>query len=113
MHGWGYTEAQFKAAFPEFLRSVRSLTGSNGDLIWATITPVQPKAFNGAMNERIDARNAIAQGLVAVGHIRIDDQHGLMLKHRDLYQDTVHFNSAGSNLMGDQAAASIRALLGK
>jgi lysophospholipase L1-like esterase len=112
MHGWEYTEAEFKAAFPEFLRSVRSLTGSNSDLVWATITPVQPKAFNGATNERIDARNAIAQGLVAA-HIRIDDQHGLMLKHRDLYQDTVHFNAAGSNLMGDQAAASIRALLGK
>jgi hypothetical protein len=111
MHGWGYTEAQFKAAFPEFLRTVRSLTGRNGDFIWATITPVQPKAFNGATNERIDARNAIAQGFIAAGHIRIDDQHALMLEHRDLYQDTVHFNAAGSNLMGDQAAASIRPLL--
>jgi lysophospholipase L1-like esterase len=111
MHGWGYTEAQFKAAFPEFLRTVRSLTGGNGDLVWATITPVQPNAFNGATNERVDARNAIAQEFIAAAHIQIDDQHGLMLKHRDLYQDTVHFDGAGSNLMGDQAAASIRALL--
>lgn len=111
MHGWGYTEEQFKVAFPEFLRTVRSLTGNDADLIWATITPVQPEAFNGATNERIDARNAIAQKFISAVHIRIDDQHGLMLKHRDLYQDTVHFNTAGSNLMGDQAAASIRPLL--
>jgi lysophospholipase L1-like esterase len=31
-----------------------------------------------------------------------------MMEHRDLYQDTVHFNTEGSNLMGDQAAAAIR-----
>ena len=28
MHGWDYTEAQYKAAFPEFLRTVRSLVAS-------------------------------------------------------------------------------------
>jgi lysophospholipase L1-like esterase len=107
MHGWGYTEAQFKAAFPEFLRTVRSLVASNSDLIWATITPVHPKAFNGATNDRIDARNAIAKGFITIAHIAVDDQHALMMQHRDLYQDTVHFNLAGSQLMGDQAAASI------
>jgi hypothetical protein len=113
MHGWDYTEAQYRAAFPEFLRTVRSLVGSDADLVWATITPVQPKAFNGATNERIDARNAIATGFITAAHIRIDDQHALMMQHRDLYQDTVHFNDAGSRLMGEQAAASIRALLKK
>ena len=56
MHGWEYTEAQYKAAFPEFLRTVRSLAATNGAFIWATITPVQPRAFNGATNERVDAR---------------------------------------------------------
>jgi hypothetical protein len=58
MHGWDYTEAQYKAAFPEFLHTVRSLVTSDRDLVWGTITPVRPKAFNGATNERIDARNA-------------------------------------------------------
>lgn len=113
MHGWDYTEAQFKAAFPEFLRTVRSLVAGNSDLIWATITPVQPEAFNGATNDRIDARNAIANTFIMAAHIPIDDQHSLMMLHRNLYQDTVHFNTAGSNLMGDQAAASIRARLEK
>ena len=111
MHGWDYTEAQFKAAFPEFLRTVRSLVKDHDDLVWATITPVEPKAFNGATNDRVDARNAIARGFITAAHIRIDDQHALMMQHRDLYQDTVHFNPAGSNLMGDQAAATIRAEL--
>jgi lysophospholipase L1-like esterase len=111
MHGWDYTEAQYKAAFPAFLRTVRSLVAKDGALIWATTTPVKPQAFNGATNDRVDARNAIARSFVDALHIRVDDQHALMLQHQDLYQDTVHFNAAGSNLMGDQAAAMIRAQL--
>lgn len=113
MHGWDYTEQQFKAAFPEFLRTVRSLVQGNGDLIWATITPVKPKAFNGATNDRIDARNAIARGFIITAHIAIDDQHALMMHHLGLYQDTVHFNAVGSNLMADQAATAIRLELRK
>ncbi|MDQ1451692.1 MAG: hypothetical protein QOK38_1558 [Acidobacteriaceae bacterium] len=111
MHGWDYTEAQYRAIFPEFLRTVRSLVATNSGLIWATITPVQPKAFNGATNARVDARNDIAQTFIHAAHIPIDDQHALMMQHQDLYQDTVHFKTAGSNLMGDQAAAAIRAQL--
>jgi lysophospholipase L1-like esterase len=111
MHGWDYTEAQYKVAFPELLRTVRSLVAGNSSLIWATTTPVKPQAFNGATNDRVDARNAIAQAFVDAAHIQVDDQHALMMQHQDMYQDTVHFNAAGSNLMGDQAAATIRTQL--
>ena len=113
MHGWGYTEPQYKAAFPEFLRTVHSLVARNGALIWATTTPVKPQAFNGATNDRVDARNAIARIFIDAAHIPVDDQHALMMQHQDMYQDTVHFNTAGSNLMGDQAAAMIHAQLKK
>lgn len=113
MHGWGYTEAQYKEAFPEFLRTVHSLVARNGALIWATTTPVKPQAFNGATNDRVDARNAIARIFIYAAHIPVDDQHALMMQHQGMYQDTVHFNTAGSNLMGDQAEAMIRAQLKK
>lgn len=113
MHGWDYTEAQYKATFPEFLRTVQSLVGKHSGLIWATTTPVKPKAFNGATNDRVDARNAIARSFIDAARIAVDDQHALMMRHQDLYQDTVHFNTAGSNLMGDQAAAAIRAQIGR
>jgi hypothetical protein len=111
MHGWDYSEAQYKVAFPEFLRTVQSLVGKNSALIWATTTPVKPQAFNGATNNRVDARNTIARSFIDAVHIPVDDQHALMMQHQDLYQDTVHFNTVGSNLMGDQAAAMIRAQL--
>lgn len=107
LHGWGYSEAQFKSGLPIFLRAIRALPG-RGKLIWATITPVKPEASGGATNPRIDARNAIARALMEAQKIPIDDQHALMIQHRDLYEDAFHFNKAGSAIMGDQAAAIIR-----
>jgi hypothetical protein len=111
MHGWGYTEAQYKTAFPALLSSVRSLTGKGGRLIWANTTPVKPNASNGPTNSRIESRNAIAQEQVRAAGISIDDEHTLMTGHLDLYQDAIHFGPIGANIMGDQVAASIRAAL--
>ncbi len=49
MHGWKYTEAQYKASFPFFLSAVRDLPG-HGRLIWATTTPVRSDISDGASN---------------------------------------------------------------
>src|SRR5712671_1715273 len=107
LHGWGYTEAQFKSAFPIFLQAIRALPG-HGKLIWATITPVKPEASNGASNPRIETRNAIARGFVEAEGIPVDDQHALMIQHADLFKDAFHFNQPGSEMMGVQAAAIIK-----
>jgi hypothetical protein len=108
MHGWGYSEAQFQAAFPAFLNTVHDLVGKHGTLIWATITPVRPDSSNGATNPRIEQRNAIALSVVNAAGIAVDDQHALMMDHRDLYEDVIHFNPAGAIIQGDRAAATIR-----
>jgi hypothetical protein len=111
MHGWRYTEAQYKAAFPGFLRSMTKLVKSHEALIWATTTPVRPDASGGATNPRVDERNAIATSLAQAAKITVDDQHALMMQHGDLHQDSVHFNPEGANLQGDQAAETIKAAL--
>lgn len=111
MHGWGYTETQYKAAFPSFLHAVDSITDKNGSLIWASTTPVRSDATNGATNPRVNERNTIALTFVKAAGIQLDDQHALMLQHQDLYEDSVHFNSAGAKMQGDQAAAIIRSAL--
>jgi len=113
MHGWEYSESQYKAAFPKFLRAVRSLAGRDGILIWASTTAVRSDSANGARNHRIEDRDAIALGFVNSAHIELDDQHALMSKHGDLYQDDVHFNPDGAALQGDQAASAIRAVLAR
>src|SRR5258705_1845848 len=107
LHGWGYTEAQFKSRFPTFLQAIRALPG-HGKLIWATITPVRPEASNGASNPRIEARNAIARGFIEAEGIPVDDQHALMTQHADFFEDAFHFDQAGSPMMGVQAAAIIK-----
>jgi len=111
MHGWAYTEAQYGAAFPAYLHAVRALAGKEGTLIWASTTPVRSDANNGATNERVEARNHIAQRFAQAAGIPIDDQFTLMEPHQDLHMDPIHFNSAGSDMQGDQAAAVIRKAL--
>jgi hypothetical protein len=104
MHGWQYSEAQYKAGFPAYLAALHSIA-PGAALIWATTTPVKVESEPGPTNARIDARNAIAQTFVR-GMV-VDDQHALMEKHQDLYQDNIHFNTKGSDISGVQAAAAI------
>ena len=111
MHGWAYSEYQYKASFLGFLRAVRSLTDKGGVLIWASTTPVRQDAANGQTNPRVEERNRIALGFVQGAGIPVDDQFTLMQQHEDLYEDSVHFNSAGAAIQGDQATAMIRKAL--
>jgi len=111
MHGWGYSESQYRSAFPQFLRAVQKLVGTKGALVWASTTPVRKDVPDGAMNVRVEQRNESALALVKGAGIALDDQHSLMMQHRDLYEDDVHFNPEGANIQGDQAAATIRTAL--
>jgi lysophospholipase L1-like esterase len=113
MHGWGYSEAQYQAAFPELLHSVHKLIKPDGVAVWASITPVKVDAKTGATNPRIDVRNSIAASLVQAAGIAFDDQHALMMQHLDRYQDTVHFNPSGAAFQGDQVAETIKAALAR
>ena len=82
MHGWGYTEAQYKAAFPSFLRAVHSRRKRRNTRL-ASITPVRPDATNGATNPRIEERNTIAEILIKRAGIEMDEQYKLMQQHQD------------------------------
>ncbi|MBS1799319.1 MAG: SGNH/GDSL hydrolase family protein [Acidobacteria bacterium] len=110
MHGWGYTEDEYKRYFPELLSAVHAGAPS-ARLIWATITPVRKDKQDGATNARIDLRNEIAGEFVATQNIAIDDLHALMLPHQNLHADDVHFNAEGSAIQGRQVAALALKLL--
>lgn len=110
MHGWGYTEQEYKRYFPELVTAVRK--GAPGaKLVWASTTPVRKDKEGEATNARVDQRNAIADAIVSAQHIPMDDQHALMMTHQDLHQDDVHFNEEGSGLQGEQVAESVKKLL--
>jgi lysophospholipase L1-like esterase len=115
MHGWAYSEQEYREAFPDFVSEIRTIA-PKAVLIWATTTPVRKDTEKdsvtpGPTNARVIARNAIAEELVKPAGIAIDDQHELMLKHTELHQDNVHFNEDGAAIEGKQAAEMIRGLL--
>jgi GDSL-like Lipase/Acylhydrolase family len=110
MHGWAYSEAEYRRAFPAFLRAIRA-AAPGAQLIWATTTPVKVDASPGPTNARVDARNAIAKTFIDAAHVTIDDQHALMMHHLDTYQDTVHFNTVGSTIQASQAVKTIEPIL--
>jgi lysophospholipase L1-like esterase len=112
MHGWAYSEEEYRAAFPSYLRALHKIA-SKASFIWATITPVRADEKLGPTNARIDDRNRIAQSFITDAGIQVDDQHALMIHHTALHEDNVHFNAAGAILQGQQVAQSIRSSMAK
>jgi lysophospholipase L1-like esterase len=110
MHGWAYSEAQYQARFPGLIRAIRAIS-PGARLVWANSTPVHLDASPGPTNLRIDRRNAIAKTFVDAQRIPIDDQHALMQQHLDSFEDAVHFNAAGAEIQGAQAAMTIVGVL--
>jgi hypothetical protein len=109
MHGWGYTEDEYRTYFCEALAAVRA-GAPRAKLVWSSTTPVNKDKAGGATNDRIETRNHIAAE--AVGQeTKIDDQYRLMKNHEDLHSDDVHFNSEGSSLQAAQVAEIITQLL--
>jgi lysophospholipase L1-like esterase len=112
MHGWTYSEPEFKAAFPAYLRALHKMA-PRASFIWATITPVRADDTPGPTNARIEDRNNIAQAFVTAEGIPVDDQHALMVHHEDQHEDNVHFNPKGAAIQGEQVARYVRSALAK
>lgn len=106
MHGWEYSEAEYRQYLPEVLATLRK--GAPGaKLIWASTTPVRKDKPAGATNDRIAARNAIARDIFTAQGIPIDDLHATMDGHPNLHSDDVHFNPEGSGMLAAQVAVVV------
>lgn len=112
MHGWAYSEDEYRKHLPELLKTIRK-DAPGARLIWASTTPVRKDREPGPSNQRIRARNEIAQSYFSGQHIPIDDLYTLMDAHPDLHSDDVHFNKEGAALQANQVAAEIEKLLSK
>ena len=110
MHGWGYTEAEYKAAFPGLIQALHE-DAPGAKLVWANVTPVKKDDPAWTTNARIDARNAITAAIVKRQQIPLDDQHALMLQHPEMYLDNIHPNKQASSIQAEQVAAGIEKLL--
>jgi hypothetical protein len=112
MHGWGYSEEEYKKYFPEF---VEAITKNNPDavLVWANTTPVRTAGAIERIDERterVKVRNQIANQYVAALDIPVNDLFCIaQLEH--FSNDGVHFNTQGIEAQAKQVAAVISDLL--
>lgn len=114
LHGWGYSEADYRAHFPELLALFKEYA-PQAKLIWATTTPVREKGnlkqFE-ARTERVKARNAIAAELTAGKVAAVDDLFGLVKDHPEYSGgDGVHYNPKGVAAEAGQVAKVIEGQL--
>ena len=116
LHGWQYSEADYRKAFPDFLATLQK-HAPNAKLIWATTTPHKPAtnappapAASGT-DARVVARNAIALEFVTAKKISVTDLYAPVRGRAELYSDGVHFNKEGIAIQSELVAAKIGNML--
>src|SRR6476660_4149617 len=86
-------------------------------LVWATTTPLRDnKAVTydtkaDYSDERIAARNAIAEEIVANDQIPITELHEAVREHPELHSDNVHFNGQCSQLLASRICTTLTKML--
>jgi lysophospholipase L1-like esterase len=114
MHGWGYTEQEYGAAFPKLVALLRK-DAPKAKLIWANTTPVRVSGKLDqieARTDRVKVRNRITAEIAAKEKIPVDDLFSLLENRPEFYsQDGVHSNGAGIEAEGAQVVASVTPLL--
>jgi lysophospholipase L1-like esterase len=114
LHGWGYSEEEYQKAFPELLATIRK-HAPQAKLVWATITPMRQAGKLDVIAEntkRVQARNQIAEAIVAREGIAVDDLYGLVKDHPEYWSpDGVHFNAQGVAAQVEQVTKKITGCL--
>jgi len=126
MYGWQYaSDDRSPAAYAKRLETlVVRMKKTGARLIWATTTPVPPKAESTMLkrwkkevviDEDLERKYQEAAMRVMKKHeVQVDDLYALLKPRRSEFQkdDNVHFSSGGSALMAKQVADCIMKKLG-
>jgi lysophospholipase L1-like esterase len=113
LHGWGYTEDEYRAGLLRLLDALEA-QAPEAEIIWASTTPVSSESGMADHQERVDARNSIARELMHERGVAIDDLHPLAVAHPDfLGRDGVHFTGEGCKALGAQVATHVAAALAR
>ena len=114
LHGWEYTEEDYKRSFPDFIGTIRKYA-PDAKLIWATTTPMRSGPGLSEVNPRTDRvkeRNRIAAEIVTRENIPTDDLFSLLDGRPEYYSgDGVHSNGKGVEAEATKVADSITKLL--
>ncbi|MBI1319100.1 MAG: SGNH/GDSL hydrolase family protein [Candidatus Hydrogenedens sp.] len=113
LHGWDYTEDEYRAGFQRLVDALRE-QAPKAKLICALTTPVQPSGGMADSAPRVAARNAIATEICQSAGIPLDDLHTPAAEHADHFSgDGVHFNEDGKKAQVKLVAEAVAAALGE
>lgn len=110
LHGWGYTEVQYRDGLLKTVAAVKEHAG-DAKLIWATTTPLREKANLETFADRTDrvkVRNKLASEIMTEQQVPTDDLFELVKDHAKWTSgDGVHFNGQGNEALAKQVAESV------
>ncbi|GMV93999.1 MAG: hypothetical protein AMXMBFR82_37770 [Candidatus Hydrogenedentota bacterium] len=114
LHGWGYTEEQYRESFPALLDSLKK-SAPDAKVIWGMSTPIRKSDDLSQLDEkdaRVVERNRIAGEIMAEHEILVNDLYTLVVDHPEYFaQDGVHYSEQGRTAQGNQVAAMIKEAL--
>ena len=109
LHGWDYTEDEYRAGFQRFVGALRE-QAPGAKLVCGLTTPVQEQGGMADHAPRVVQRNAIAAEICAAAAIPLNDLHAAA-KEEHFSGDGVHFNNDGkatqSKLVADAVGAAL------
>lgn len=110
LHGWGYSEEQYRDGLLKTVQAVQELAG-DARLIWATTTPVRDTTDLERFAERtarVKVRNQIAAEIAKAQRLPTNDLFELVKGHAEwMSADGVHFNGDGNEALARQVATKV------
>jgi len=114
LHGWGYTEDQYRDGLMKTVAAVKEHS-DGAKFIWATTTPMRESSdlqkFS-ERTERVKVRNRLAAEIMKENDVSTNDLFELVTDHADWTSgDGVHFNAGGNEALAKQVAESVAGCL--
>lgn len=110
LHGWGYSEDQYRDGLLKTVVAVKEHAG-DAKLIWVTTTPVREKTnleTFAEQTDRVKVRNKLAAEIMSQQQIPTNDLFELVKDHSEWTSgDGVHFNGQGNEALAKQVAESV------
>lgn len=116
LHGWAYTEDEYKDGLQQLLKVLRR-DAPNAKLIWCMTTPVRVKdnvELFADNNARAIERNKIAADVMKKNNIPVNNLYHVVVDHPEFFSnDGVHFNNDGKEAQAKAVAGIVEKYLSK
>lgn len=112
LHGWDYTESEYRAGFERLIAALKK-DAPSAKLICGNTTPVREDPAKPDKMPRIAERNRIATELCASSNIPVNDLHAIVSAKPSYFSgDGVHLNDEGRAALASAVAEQVSTALG-